>query len=56
VAIIEATAGVLLVHVPPVVVLVRVVVEARHNEVAPPIGGVTFTVSVFIALQPGIDV
>jgi hypothetical protein len=50
---IEAIAGLLLVHVPPPTVLVKVVDEPTHTLVAPPIAaGAGLTVTGVLAVQP----
>lgn len=52
---IVATAGVLLVHTPPGVASVSVVVEATHNPETPAIGDAAFTVMVRRATQLPIE-
>jgi hypothetical protein len=52
-----ATAGVLLLHVPPTTLCVSVVVVFWQREALPPIGsGARLTVTVFVAKQPVVRV
>jgi hypothetical protein len=53
----DATAGAVLLHVPPVGVLANVVVEPMHTLVVPVIAvGSGLTVIVFVVLQPELNV
>jgi hypothetical protein len=47
-----ATAVLLLVHVPPLVALVSVVVDPEHSEVSPPIANSGLTVTVCVTRHP----
>ena len=51
-AVILATAGLLLVHEPPTVACVSVVVEPKHTLAVPVIGDIGLTVTPKVAIQP----